>query len=119
MPELDALPAIPRDKEGPVFREPWEAQAFAMAVTLHERGYFTWKEWAGRLAGEIARARERGESDDGTKYYLHWLTALEKIVADKGLVLTDELARRKVEWDEAARATPHGEPIELGPRRPA
>ncbi len=119
MADLDALPEIPRDKEGPVFREPWEAQAFAMAVLLHERGHFTWKEWAERLAREIAGARERGEADDGTGYYLHWLAALEKIVAEKMLMSPDELARRKAEWDAAARSTPHGQPIELrkgGPR---
>ena len=109
MSDLDALPAIPRDREGPVFREPWEAQAFAMALSLHERGHFTWKEWAERLAREIAAAGP----DDGTKYYLHWLAALEKIVAEKSLVPTDELARRKDEWAEAARTTPHGKPIEL------
>ncbi len=114
-PPLDLrLPALARDKEGPVFREPWEAQAFGMAVMLHERGHFTWKEWSERLAREIAAARE---PDDGTQYYLHWLAALEKLVADKGLVLADELSRRKAEWDEAARATPHGQPIELR-RRP-
>lgn len=117
MSDLDPLPAIPRDREGPVFREPWEAQAFALAVLLHEQGHFTWKEWAERLAREIAAARERGETDDGTGYYLHWLAALEKVVTDKRLVEVGELARRKVEWDEAARATPHGRPIEL--RRPS
>jgi nitrile hydratase accessory protein len=110
---LDALPAIPRDAEGPVFGAPWEAQAFAMAVMLHERGHFTWKEWAARLADEIAAARDRGEADDGSRYYYFWLSALEKLVADKRLVLADELAARKDEWDRAARATPHGQPIEL------
>jgi len=30
-----AVPGIPRDDAGPVFREPWEAQAFAMAQALH------------------------------------------------------------------------------------
>jgi len=93
--DLDALPAIPRDAEGPVFRAPWEAQAFGMAVMLHERGHFTWKEWAERLAGEIAAAQARGESDDGTRYYYFWLAALERLVADKRLVLEDELATRK------------------------
>ena len=111
--DLDALPAIPRDAEGPVFRAPWEAQAFAMAVVLHERGHFSWKEWADRLADEIAAARARGEPDDGTRYYYFWLAALEKVVADKRLVLADELADRKDAWDRAARATPHGRPIEL------
>ena len=85
--DLDALPAIPRDAEGPVFRAPWEAQAFGMAVMLHERGHVTWKEWAQRLADEIAAATSRGESDDGTRYYYFWLAALEKLVADKRLVL--------------------------------
>jgi len=113
MSDPGALPAIPRDDDGPVFREPWEAEAFALAVTLQERGYFTWKEFAERLAAEIASARERGEPDDGTAYYLFWLSALEKLVAEKRLVGADELARRKTEWDEAARATPHGQPIEL------
>ena len=110
---LDTLPAIPRDAEGPIFRAPWEAQAFAMAVTLHERGHFTWKEWAARLANEIAEATARGEHDDGSRYYYHWLAALEKLVAEKRLVQTDELATRKGEWDRAARETPHGQPIEL------
>ena len=117
---LDALPAIPRDAEGPVFRAPWEAQAFAMAVMLHERGHFTWKEWAGRLADEIAAARARGEEDDGSRYYYFWLSTLEKLVAEKRLVMADELAARKDEWDRAARETPHGHPIQLGrgPRWP-
>jgi nitrile hydratase accessory protein len=110
---LDALPRIPRDTEGPVFREPWEAEAFAMAVLLHERGVFAWKEFAERLAAEIAAAGARGEVDDGRRYYEHWLNALEKLVTAKGLVLADALRTRKDEWDRAARATPHGQPIEL------
>jgi nitrile hydratase accessory protein len=113
-PDLAALPAIPRDDEGPVFRAPWEAQAFAMAVMLHERGHFTWKEWAGRLADEIAAARERGEHDDGRRYYHYWLAALEKLVAAKRIVLADELRARRDAWEAAARATPHGQPIVLG-----
>jgi len=111
--DLDSLPRIPRDAEGPVFRAPWEAQAFGMVVALHQRGCFTWKEWASYLADEIAAAKARGEADDGTRYYEHWLAALEKIVAAKGLVSAPELATRKVEWDQAARATPHGQPITL------
>jgi nitrile hydratase accessory protein len=115
-PDLAALPAIPRDEDGPVFRAPWEAQAFGMAVALHEGGHFTWKEWAARLSDEIAAAHRRGEHDDGQRYYHYWLGALEKLVADKKLVLADELRTRKDEWDRAARATPHGQPIELPPR---
>ena len=114
---LDALPAIPRDADGPVFRAPWEAQAFAMAVMLHERGHFTWKEWAARLSDEIGAARAAGDPDDGSRYYYYWLATLEKLVAQKRLLKPDELATRKDEWDRAARETPHGQPIELPGRR--
>ena len=112
-PDLSALPAIPRDDEGPVFRAPWEAQAFGMAVALHERGCFAWKEFVRYLTDEIGAAKARGEADDGSRYYEYWLTALEKLVAAKGLVSHPELLERKDEWDRAARATPHGRPIVL------
>jgi nitrile hydratase accessory protein len=114
-PELLAvLPELPRDAEGPVFREPWEAQAFAMAVALHERGAFTWTEWAAALAVEIKAAQAEGDPDTGETYYRHWLAALEKLVAAKALASDAELHRRRDQWDRAARATPHGQPIELG-----
>jgi nitrile hydratase accessory protein len=104
---------LPRDDEGnPVFAEPWEAQAFAMAVRLHDKGVFTWPEWAELLAEEIQRAQAAGDPDLGDTYYLHWLATLERVVADKGLIGEAELAQRKEEWAEAARTTPHGKPIE-------
>ena len=112
-PDLSSLPRVPRDKDGPVFSAPWEAQAFGMALALHERGCFAWKEFVRSLTDEIAAVKARGEADDGTRYYEYWLTALEKLVAAKGLVLTRELLTRKDEWDRAARATPHGQPIVL------
>ena len=111
--DLTALPALPHDDAGPVFKAPWEAQAFAMTVSLHARGVFTWREWADALAAELAAAASRGEPDDGTHYYEHWLAALEKLVAGKKLVAAQEMERRVDEWDDAARATPHGKPIEL------
>ena len=112
-----ALPNLPRDHEGsPVFREPWEAQAFAMAVRLHEAGHFTWTEWAAALAEQIRLAQAAGDPDLGDTYYVHWLAALERLVAEKGLVSAEELAQRKGEWAEVARSTPHGKPIELRPR---
>ena len=111
--ELAALPKLPLDTGGPVFQAPWEAQAFAMAVKLHERGVFTWPEWAAALASELRDAAARGEPDDGTHYYEHWLAALEKLVAAKQVVSHEELDRRADEWDAAARATPHGKPIVL------
>jgi nitrile hydratase accessory protein len=107
------LPQIPRDAAGPVFREPWEAQAFAMAVALHERGVFTWSEWAVALADEIKAAQAAGDPDSGDTYYRHWLAALEKLVAEKALTNRSELSERRDQWDRAARATPHGQPIEL------
>jgi len=106
--------SLPRDHEGsPVFNEPWEAQAFALAVNLHAAGYFSWSEWADRLATEIQHAQAAGDPDLGDTYYRHWLSALERIVADKHLVATAELARRKDEWAAAAANTAHGKPIEL------
>ncbi|MGD9769977.1 MAG: nitrile hydratase accessory protein [Pseudolabrys sp.] len=113
-PGAAVLPGLPRDEGGPVFAEAWHAQAFAMTVSLHARGAFNWPEWAARLGAEIKAAQARGDSDRGDTYYDHWLAALEGIVAEKGLIGADELADRRDAWDRAARATPHGEPIELG-----
>jgi nitrile hydratase accessory protein len=112
-PELFA--AQPRDADGPVFREPWEAQAFAMAVALHQRGCFTWPEWAAMLAIEIERAQRAGDPDTGETYYRHWLNALERIVAVKGLTDPPALERYRLAWDHAAGRTPHGSPIVLAP----
>ena len=108
-----ALPEIPRDDDGPVFRAPWEAQAFAMALALHERGVFTWSEWAEALGQEIKRAQADGDPDTGETYYRHWLAALERIVAEKGITDETALARYRDAWDHAADRTPHGTPIEL------
>lgn len=105
------LPEGRRDDDGPVFAEPWQAQAFAMAVKLHEQGVFSWPEWAEYLGAEI---RAAGSSAAGDDYYDHWLTALEKIVEDKQLMSRAERIGRKHAWDRAARATPHGQPIVLG-----
>jgi nitrile hydratase accessory protein len=110
------VPGLPRDDEGgPVFREPWEAQAFAMVMALAERGVFTWKEWAATLAGEIARAQAAGDPDTGETYYHHGLAALERIVTAKGLTTAATLVRYHDAWDSAADRTPHGKPIELTP----
>lgn len=104
-------PSLSADADGPVFSAPWQAQAFAMAVELHAGGRFTWPEWAGALAAEIAAA---GPSDT-EDYWQHWLSALEKLVAAKGLASADELAKRHEAWERAAEATPHGRPIVLAP----
>jgi nitrile hydratase accessory protein len=110
---LRALPEIPRDADGPVFREPWEAQAFAMAVALHDGGAFSWSEWAAALAAEIKATQATGDPDTGETYYRHWLAALERLVAAKALTSRTELEQRRDQWDRAARATPHGRAIEL------
>jgi nitrile hydratase accessory protein len=114
-PPDPAPPGLPRDGDGPVFRAPWEAQAFALAVSLHERGAFTWKEWAAMLADVIAEARARGDPDTGERYYEHWLAALERIATAKRLVDDAGLDRRRLQWEDAARRTPHGRPIVLSP----
>ena len=109
----EELPALPRDEEGPVFAEPWEAQAFAMAVKLSQQGHFSWKEWAAALAAELKAAADRGEPDDGSHYYQHWVSALEKLVEEKGITDALTLSKRKQDWVDAYHRTPHGKPILL------
>ena len=111
----DAVPSIPRDSGGPIFREPWEAQAFAMALALHAHGLFTWPEWAATLGAEIKRAQAAGDPDTGETYYRHWLATLENLVAEKGVATSETLHRYREAWDHAADRTPHGAPIELRP----
>ena len=110
---LDSLPRIPVDHDGPVFREPWEAQAFAIAVKLHETGLYTWNEWATALSDEIKAAQADGDPDLGDTYYQHWLKALEGLVLAKTDLTVDQLLKRKNAWDRAAQRAPHGEPILL------
>jgi nitrile hydratase accessory protein len=110
-----SVSSIPRNGEGPVFREPWEAQAFALAVSLNERGLFGWKEWAATLGEEIRKAQAAGDPDTGETYYHHWLATLERIVAAKGLADASTLARTRDAWRRACARTPHGTPIELRP----
>jgi nitrile hydratase accessory protein len=110
-----AVPGVPRDDNGPVFREPWEAHAFAIALTLHARGLFTWTEWAATLADEIRRAQDAGDADTGETYYRHWLATLERLVAEKRVTSPATLRHYREAWDHAADRTPHGQPIELRP----
>jgi len=120
MPELDqlaSLPSLPRDEGGPVFAEPWQAQAFALAVRLSAQGHFTWKEWAAALADELKSAADRGEPDDGSRYYEHWLAALERLVTAKSLSNPGEMLARKEAWADAYRHTPHGKPVALRSNR--
>jgi nitrile hydratase accessory protein len=111
--KIAALPQLPRDEGGPVFAEPWQAQAFALAVKLSEQGHFTWKEWAAALAKELKSAADRGEPDDGSHYYEHWLAALESLVTAKRLSDPAAMLARKEAWADAYRHTPHGKPVEL------
>jgi len=107
------LPGMPQEGGEPVFAEPWQAQAFAMALALHQRGLFSWPEWAEALSLQIAAAQAAGDADLGDTYYRHWLAALEALVAAKGASSPDELSRYRDAWDHAADRTPHGQPIEL------
>lgn len=110
------LPGMPQQCGEPVFAEPWQAQAFAMALSLHRHGLFTWPEWAEALSQQIAAAQAAGDADLGDTYYDHWLAALETLVTAKGASSTDELARFRDAWEQAAERTPHGQPIELQAR---
>lgn len=110
---LETVPGIPCEGEAPVFAEPWQAQAFAMALTLQQRGVFTWNEWADELGYQIKAAIADGDPDDGTTYYRHWLATLERLVARKGIASPEALDRYYRAWDQAADRTPHGHTIEL------
>lgn len=113
IPDWSLFPDLPCDAEGPVFRAPWEAQAFAMVLALHQKGLFTWAEWAAALSEEIRRAQAGGDPDTGETYYRHWLNALERLAVAKGATTADKLDQTAAAWDRAARATPHGQPIML------
>lgn len=110
------LAGLPRDSHGPAFNEPWEAKAFAIVLRLHERGLFTWTEWADALSQEIRAAPARGDADLGDTYYQHWLRALETMVARKAATSAEELARYQHAWTKAAERTPHGQAVELDSR---
>ena len=109
-PDPLTLPRLPRDAEGPVFAEPWQAQAFALALGLHAQGAFSWVEWADTLSRHLKAA---GPLDDGARYYERWLAALEELVMEKRLAAGEELDARKAAWADAYRRTPHGRPVEL------
>lgn len=108
-----SISSLPKDQNGPVFAEPWQAQAFAMAIKLSELGYFTWTEWTETMSGLLKAAADRGEPDDSTKYYEYWLTALESLATIKGLTDNDSLIQRKAAWIQAYEHTPHGKPVAL------
>ena len=110
---LQANPSLPADPSGPVFREPWEAQAFAMALALHEQGLFAWGEWAAMLGESIKAAQAAGDPDTGDTYYHHWLATLERMVAMKAVTTPADLTSHRDAWERAAARTPHGQPIEL------
>lgn len=113
-PELLAhVPALPCDAQGPVFREPWEAQAFALAIDAHARGLFSWPEWAAELSAQIKAAQRAGDPDTGETYYRHWLAALEALTVQKGAASRAQLEQVQAAWDSAAHATPHGQPVVL------
>ena len=110
---LALVPPLPCDAEGPVFREPWEAQAFALAIDAHARGLFSWPEWAAELSAQIKAAQLAGDPDTGDTYYRHWLAALEAITVQKGAATRAQLAQVQAAWDDAAKTTPHGQPVVL------
>ena len=110
---IEQLPQIPQDENGPVFDEPWQAKAFAMTVKLHEQGLFSWEEWASVLSDAIKTAQDAGDPDLGNTYYDHWLSALERLVTDKGAADHVTLEKRKEQWRNAYLNTPHGQPIAL------
>lgn len=104
------------DDQGPVFAEPWQAQAFAMAVELIQKHVISWPDWADAIGHEIAHAQENGFKEDGSDYYHLWVRALENLVVGQGLAAKEELATVKTAWHSAYQDTPHGEPVSIGRR---
>ncbi|MBE1709162.1 MULTISPECIES: nitrile hydratase accessory protein [Mesorhizobium] len=101
---------LPASLDAPVFAEPWQAEAFAMTVALHDKGLFSWSEWADALSAEV---KKPGAAADGHDYYEHWLAALESLLASKGLAAKSDVDAMARAWERAAHATPHGKPILL------
>jgi len=95
------------------FTEPWQAEALALSIALQETGHVTPADWSEALGSEIEKARAAGDPADGTTYYSHVVAALERLVATKGLLAIEDLERRRQDWEEAYRRTPHGQPIIL------
>jgi len=113
------LPDLPKDEQGPVFNEPWQAQAFALAVGLCEQGHFTWSEWVEIFSQQVKLAQQSGDPDLGDTYYTHWLNALETIVDKKEIIGSSDMLQRKAAWKQAYLNTPHGQPIELSTNKKA
>ena len=112
-PGLPLGESDPQGRPAPVFAEPWQAQAFAMTLQLHQRGLFTWPEWAAALAQQVRQAQAQGDADLGNTYYHHWLAALESLVTAKGAASAAALHQHAQAWQQAAERTPHGQPIQL------
>lgn len=108
------LPGGPCDGQAPVFAAPWQAQAFALVLALHERGVFSWAEWTAEIAAAIRDAQAAGDPDTGATYYQHWLTALERLLLRQGIAQPLTLTALRQAWRVAAEATPHGQPVALG-----
>jgi nitrile hydratase accessory protein len=109
----EGFPMPPASNNGTVFEEPWQAHAFAMTLQLHEKGVFTWPQWAAALTQEIRAAQARGDADDGSLYYTHWLNALERLVIERQLGTAEQIHELEHAWADAAERTPHGQPIVL------
>ena len=110
---MQNFPSQPQDDNGPIFNEPWEAQAFALVLALHKAGKFSWSEWANYLSEEIKLAQQTGDLDLGDTYYQHWLRALEKITVTKALTTSKDIMRKTEQWRLAYSTTPHGHPVDL------
>ena len=106
------------DNDERVFSEPWEAQAFAIVVTLSSAGCFTWEEWAKIFSEVIAESKIRGGPSDGSDYYLNWVKALERIVSEKRITDISKLKSTKLAWENAYKITPHGKPVHLDNSKP-
>jgi nitrile hydratase accessory protein len=111
---LDAtMIGLPRDEDGPVFDQPWQAQAFSIALQLHKAGVFSWPQWVQVLSDEIRAAPAQAGEPANDAYWRQWMAALERITASSGLVGPEDLEERSEAWRRAYINTPHGQAVSL------
>lgn len=109
----EAIAPLPQKQGEPVFRDSWEAEAYAIGNLLVKEGHLLPAEWMQRMAAAIAQAQAAGDPDCGDTYYLHWCAALESVCFDREWISPDLYQQQLALWAQAIANTPHGVPLAL------
>ena len=97
----------------PVFDAPWHAQLFALTVHMNEAGHFSWMDWAERFGATLRAHGLKRELNGGEDYFMAWLEALERLMAERDMAGADALSEMRAAWERAYLRTPHGHPVTL------